>query len=483
MDLRSYQTNGYFDELVAANGAPRVSASRLLNRLAELPPGEVSRRQSQAEAAMLRSGATFNVYGKESATERIIPFDVVPRIIDATTWSQVALGLKQRVQALNLFLGDVYDRADIIEDGIIPREYVLLDHPSFAKCKGLKPPRGIWCHIGGIDLVRDRTGQFFVLEDNLRCPSGVSYVLENRRILKQTFPQLFGTQSIRPVDDYPERLLSTLEYLAPNTCQRPNVVVLTPGIYNSAYFEHAFLARQMGVPLVEGRDLLVQDGVVTMKTTSGLRQVDVIYRRVDDEFLDPVHFETNSVLGVPGIIDVYRDGRVAIVNAPGTGIADNKVIYAFVPEMIRYYLNESPILPNVRTFLCGKDDHRKFVLDRMEHLVVKPAHESGGKGILIGPHATKAQRERMAAEILRSPRDYVAQPTVCLSRAPTVVNNSLQGRHVDLRPYVLFGEEVYVLPGGLTRVALQQNSLVVNSSQGGGTKDTWIIDDVPDAPE
>ncbi|MEO1237528.1 MAG: circularly permuted type 2 ATP-grasp protein, partial [Planctomycetota bacterium] len=332
------------------------------------------------------------------------------------------------------------------------------------------------CHISGIDLVRTDDDTFLVLEDNLRCPSGVSYVLENRRVLKQTFPRVFGSLPIRAVDDYGERLLATLAHLAPEGVDRPQIVVLTPGIYNSAYFEHSYLAQQMGVPLVEGTDLVVHDGFVKMKTTRGLRRVDVIYRRIDDAFLDPVTFNPASALGVPGIMDVYREGRVALANAPGAGIADNKVIYTFVPDMIRYYLDQDPILPNVETFLCARETDRQHVLANLDKLVVKPANEAGGKGILVGPHATSAQRDAMAVQINADPDNFIAQPTLSLSRVPTVVDQDLCGRHVDLRPYILYGQDIYVLPGGLTRVALREGSLVVNSSQGGGTKDTWVLD-------
>ena len=476
MDLRDYDTEAYFDELIEMGGNPRLAARPLLNLISGIGMDELRQRQSAAELAMFESGTTFNVYGDEQATERIIPFDVVPRVIDAGDWANVEKGLKQRVEALNLFLSDIYGPRHILKDGVIPEQFVELDDPSFAKCVGLEPPRGIWCHISGIDLVRGDDGEFYVLEDNLRCPSGVSYVLENRRVLKQTFPRLFGSLPIRTVDNYPERLLSTLAHLAPDSIERPRIVVLTPGIFNSAYFEHAYLAQQMGVPLVEGRDLVVYDGYVMMKTTMGLERVDVIYRRIDDDFLDPLVFNPDSTLGVPGIMDVYREGRVAISNAPGTGIADNKVIYAFVPDMIRYYLNQEPILKNVKTYLCAREDEREYVLNHLDELVVKPAHEAGGKGIMVGPHASQEERDETAALILDDPDEYIAQPTLSLSRVPTVVGDGLEGRHVDLRPYVLFGEDVYVLPGGLTRVALRRGSLVVNSSQGGGTKDTWVVD-------
>ena len=475
MDFSGYQTQGFYDELIEDSGDPRVPAVPLFDRLLQLEDGEIQHRQRAAERAMFESGTTFNVYHDEQATERIIPFDVVPRIIEADVWQTVERGLKQRIEALNHFLTDVYGPQHILQDGAIPREFVDLPHDTFDKCRHLRPPRGIWCHISGIDLVRTDGDTFYVLEDNLRCPSGVSYVLENRRVLKQTFPRVFGGLPVRPVDDYAEKLRATLEYLAPPGVDRPRIVIMTPGIYNSAYFEHAYLAQQMGVPLVVGSDLLVHDGFVKMKTTHGLRRVDVIYRRIDDDFLDPGCFNPDSALGVAGIMDVYRAGRVALANAPGAGIADNKVIYAFVPEMIRYYLDQDPILPNVETFLCGCDEDRDHVLANLDKLVVKPANEAGGKGIMVGPHATQAQRDAYGELIAQDPRGYIAQPTLSLSRVPTVVGDSLAGRHVDLRPYILYGKDIYVLPGGLTRVALREGSLVVNSSQGGGTKDTWVL--------
>ncbi len=477
IDLTGYDTRDFYDELIQASGQPRASAVPLLNRLLQLDEGELQRRQKAAESAMFESGTTFNVYHEDAATERIIPFDVVPRILEGRIWDRVEEGLKQRITALNHFLTDVYGPQDILNDGTIPREFVDLDDETFSKCVGLRPPQGVWCHISGIDLVRTDSDEFFVLEDNLRCPSGVSYVLENRRVLKQTFPRVFGSLPIRAVDDYGERLLDTLSHLAPQGIDRPRIVVMTPGIYNSAYFEHSYLAQQMGVPLVEGSDLVVHEGFVQMKTTHGLQRVDVIYRRIDDDFLDPACFNPESALGVEGIMEVYRAGRVALANAPGAGIADNKVIYTFVPDMIRYYLKQEPILHNVETFLCARDKDRKYVLENLDKLVVKPANEAGGKGIMVGPHASQAERDATGELIANDPRGYIAQPTLSLSRVPTVVGEALEGRHVDLRPYILYGKDIYVLPGGLTRVALKKGSLVVNSSQGGGTKDTWVLAD------
>ena len=438
-----------------------------------LPNGELLKRQSSIEQMLLQMGITFNVYNDGEGTERIWPFDIIPRIIAAREWNKIENGLKQRIQALNMFIHDIYHRCEIIKDGVIPAELIARAESFRQTCRGIEPPRGIWCHITGTDLVRDMEGEIHVLEDNLRCPSGVSYVLKNRELMKRSFPQLFNASSVRSVMDYPSRLLSTLEHLSDE--ESPNVVVLTPGIYNSAYYEHSFLSQQMGVPLVEGRDLVVVDGQVFMKNVAGLKRVDVIYRRVDDDYLDPIAFDNDSLLGVPGLMDVYRNGRVALANAPGTGIADDKVLYAYVPFMIEYYLDELPILPNVETYVCHEDEHRHYVLDNLHRLVVKAANESGGYGMLIGPHSTKAEQNRFAELINDNPRNYIAQPTLGLSRVPTLVDEGIEGRHVDLRPFVLQGEEIFVLPGGLTRVALKKGSLVVNSSQGGGSKDTWVL--------
>jgi len=477
MNFSVYQTDGFYDELIDPDGSPRRGAAQIVDRVSEMPDGDLAIRQRAAESALFDSGTTFSVYDDGDANERIIPFDVIPRVINGDEWDRVAEGCAQRVRALNAFLNDVYTTGEIIAAGKIPGKYVLLNEEPFLQCRGVSPPGGVYCHISGIDLVRDGSGAFCVLEDNLRCPSGVSYVLENRRVLKQTFPRVFGAENIRPVDNYADKLLETLESLAPGRGGRPSVAVLTPGVYNSAYFEHSFLARLMGVPLVQGDDLVIDDGHVKMRTTRGLQTVDVLYRRIDDAFLDPETFRKDSLLGVPGIMDVYRAGRVALANAPGAGIADNKVIYHYVPEMIDYYLNEKPILNNVKTWLCAEDDQRAYVLEHLAELVVKPAHEAGGKGIVVGPHASKADLDKCAADIAADPDNFIAQPTLSLSRAPTLTGDGIAGRHVDLRPYVLYGTEApFVLPGGLTRVALKKGSLVVNSSQGGGTKDTWIVD-------
>jgi uncharacterized circularly permuted ATP-grasp superfamily protein len=378
-------------------------------------------------------------------------------------------------EALNLFIDDIYHDQHILRDGIIPRDRILSAASYRAVCAGLNPPHNIWCHITGTDLVRDADGRFMVLEDNLRCPSGVSYVLGNRQVLKRTFPAVFTASNVRPVIDYPSQLLATLKHAAPQHYHDPVVAVLTPGIYNSAYYEHSFLAQQMGVELVEGSDLLVDDGYVCMRTTRGLKRVDVLYRRIDDDFLDPKTFRSDSMLGVPGLFDVYQQGRIALANAPGTGIADDKVIYAYVPRIIKYYLDQDIILPNVQTYICEEKDDLAYVLEHLDELVVKAANESGGYGMLVGPHSTKAQQEVFAERIQANPRNYIAQPTLALSRAPVITDGRFEGRHIDLRPFILYGKDVFVLPGGLTRVALQKGSLVVNSSQGGGSKDTWVL--------
>jgi uncharacterized circularly permuted ATP-grasp superfamily protein len=475
MKFDAYQIGGFYDEMFQEDGRPRPRAQALARRLMSLSDGELERRQKAADLALLNMGITFNVYGHEAGTEKVWPFDIVPRIIEAGEWDRIERGLKQRIVALNLFIDDVYNDRRILHDRVVPEWLIASGKCLLAKCTGLKPPHGIWCHITGTDLVRDGDGEIYVLEDNLRCPSGVSYVLENREVMKRTFAQVFDGLSILPVEDYPEQLLRMLQYVAPPTADDPNVVVLTPGIFNSAYFEHCFLAQQMGVELVQGSDLVVSDGYVYMRTTGGFERVDVIYRRIDDDFLDPLTFRADSTLGVPGLMDVYRAGRVALANAPGTGIADDKAVYAYVPEMIKYYLAEDIILPNVPTYVCGDPAQCEHVLVNIEKLVVKPTNESGGYGIMLGPKASAAEHARYRELIRANPRNYVAQPMLALSQVPTVVDDQLEGRHVDLRPYVLYGKDVYVLPGGLTRVALKKGSLVVNSSQGGGSKDTWVL--------
>lgn len=475
MQFNQYDPGDFYDELFIAKGQPRPEAALLIERINSLTLPELQRRQQAAQNALFKLGVTFNVYSDSQGTERILPFDIIPRTLSIQEWEWLDRGLKQRIHTLNLFLTDIYGDQKILKDGVIPTELIYSASGFLKPCVGLKPPQGIWCHITGTDLVRDRDGQWYVLEDNLRCPSGVSYVLENRRVMKSTFPQVFNRVNILPVDDYAGQLLETLLNLAPSGLPEPTVVVLTPGIYNSAYFEHSFLAQQMGVELVEGRDLVVADGYLQMRTTKGLKRVDVIYRRIDDDFLDPLAFRPDSMLGIPGLMDVYRAGRLAIANAPGTGVADDKVIYAYLPQMIRYYLGEESLLPNVPTYLCWEADQQQYVLNNLDKLVVKAASESGGYGMLVGPHATPEQREDFAQRIQAKPRNYIAQPTLCLSRVPTLFEDRFEGCHVDLRPYILYGKEIYVNPGGLTRVALRRGSLVVNSSQGGGSKDTWIV--------
>ena len=470
-----YDTNGFYDEMFETGAKPRPRGELLAARLQGISRGELQSRQKAADLELLNMGITFNVYGHQAGTEKIWPFDLIPRIIESAEWKYIERGLKQRITALNLFIDDIYHDQKIVRDGVFP-EYMVQSSKCFLKqCEGMNPPRGRWCHITGTDLVRNNDGQIHVLEDNLRCPSGVSYVLENREVMKRTVPRMFDGLSILPVEDYPEQLLKMLQYIAPPTTRDPTVVVLTPGIYNSAYFEHCFLARQMGVELVQGSDLVVVDDFVYMRTTNGLQQVDVIYRRIDDDFLDPLTFRPDSGLGVPGLMSVYRAGNVALANAPGTGVADDKAVYAYVPQMIKYYLGEDIALPNVPTYLCSDDSQRAYVLSHIDELVIKPANESGGYGILLGPRASAEQKENYKQLIRSNPRNYVAQPMLSLSRVPTLVGDHLEGRHVDLRPYILYGEDIYILPGGLTRVALEKGSLVVNSSQGGGSKDTWVL--------
>jgi len=476
MRFQDYQTEGFFDEMFDAQGRPRPGTEAVVDRFNALPLEELKRRQQAAEKALLQMGITFSVYGDEQGTERIFPFDIVPRIIPHNDWVGIEAGLRQRIQALNLFLDDLYHDQKILKDGIVPEELVRSASGFRPECMGLNPPGGIWCHITGTDLVRGGDGRFYVLEDNLRCPSGVSYVLENRVVMKRSFPRAFDAARVVPVSDYPNRLLELLQYLAPPRRDKPVVAVWTPGIYNSAYFEHSFLAQQMGIELVEGSDLVVADDRVMMRTTNGLKQVDVLYRRLDDDFIDPEVFRSDSMLGVPGLMRAYRAGRVALANAPGTGVADDKAIYAYVPEMIKYYLGQDTILNNVETYLCWREKDLQHVLANLDKLVVKKVGESGGYGMLVGPHASPQERAVYGEQVKANPRNFIAQPTLALSRVPTLVEDHFEGRHVDLRPYILYGEDIYVMPGGLTRVALKKGSLVVNSSQGGGSKDTWVVE-------
>lgn len=475
MAWMDYRVEDFYDEAFGLSGQLRPGSEHLFRCLCDLSVEEMGRYQALAEAALYRMGITFAIYGGSEGTEKILPFDIIPRIIESQEWDVLECGLKQRAHALNLFIGDIYGPQKILRDGVVPRDLVL-SAPSYRKeCQDLTVPRGVWNHISGTDLIRDDTGQFYVLEDNLRCPSGVSYVLQNRRVLKRTLPRVFDASRVRAVDDYPSRLLDTLEYLAVSAKENPVTVVLTPGIHNSAYFEHAFLAQQMGVELVEGRDLVVRKKVLYMKTTRGLRKVDIIYRRIDDDFLDPLVFRPDSGLGVPGLMECYRAGNVALANAPGTGVADDKAMYAYIPRIIKYYLGEEALIPNVPTYLCHEKKERDYVLANMSKMVIKATDGSGGYGMLVGPAATPSELALFRERILAFPRQYVAQPTIALSRAPILAGDHFEGRHVDLRPYILYGRDIYVLPGGLTRVALKKGSLVVNSSQGGGSKDTWVL--------
>ncbi|NOT26509.1 MAG: circularly permuted type 2 ATP-grasp protein [Acidobacteria bacterium] len=476
MTLTDYDTGGFHDEMFDATGHPRPEAQLLLDTIGALGDGQLERCQQAAERILLQLGITFNVYGDSAGVERPFPFDLVPRIVTSAEWEWIERGLRQRIHALNAFINDIYHEQKIIKDGIVPEEIVRSAAFYRPQCIGINPPKGVWCHITGSDLVRHGDGQIYILEDNLRVPSGVSYMLENRDLMKRTFPQVFEGLSVRPVFEYPSLLLRTLEEIAPaGLTTKPVVVLLTPGMYNSAYFEHSYLAQKMGIPLVEGRDLVVEDNTVWMRTTKGLRRVHVIYRRIDDDFLDPEAFRPDSMLGVPGLVSAYRAGRVSLANAPGNGVADDKVMYSYVPDMIRYYEGEDPIIPNVPTFLCWRDTDRQHVLQNLETLVVKSANEAGGYGMLVGPQSTAAERAAFAEKIIAEPRNYIAQPTLALSRVPTLIDHQLEGRHVDLRPYILYGDDIRVVPGGLTRVALRKGSLVVNSSQGGGSKDTWVL--------
>lgn len=478
MSFQDYDPGDFYDELFTATGKPRQAAKLLIERIGSVAIEDLVQRQQAAQNTLFRQGVTFNVYGDEQGAEKVFPFDVVPRVVPSREWNWLEQGLQQRMIALNCFLDDIYNDQKIIADGVIPRATVESASGFLPPCMGLRPQRGVWCHITGTDLVRDRKGKWYVLEDNLRCPSGVSYVLENRAVMKSSFPHLFEAMDIKAVDNYPSQLLRTLLKLAPESISEPMVVLLSPGAFNSAYFEHSFLAQQMGITLVEGRDLVIDDGHVKMRTTKGLRQVDVIYRRIDDDFIDPTVFRSDSMLGVPGLMEVYRQGQVAIANAPGTGIADDKLVYAYVPEMIRYYLNEEQIVPNVPTYFCEDEKQQDYVLQNLDSLVVKATDASGGYGMLIGTQSVKEEQNLFAEKIKSNPRGYIAQPTLCLSRSPTLIEGAFQGRHVDLRPFILYeetGGSPYVNPGGLTRVALKQGSLVVNSSQGGGSKDTWVV--------
>jgi uncharacterized circularly permuted ATP-grasp superfamily protein len=473
--LKNYLLDHAYDEMFSGPGDLHAHCRQLLEHFTSLPVEELQRRKQAADLSFLNQGITFTVYGREEGTEKIFPYDLVPRIITAAEWATVEIGLTQRITALNLFLKDIYNEGRILQDGIVPREMVYSCKHYRRQMAGLQVPRNVYIAVCGTDLIRLENGEFVVLEDNLRVPSGVSYMLTNRRVMKRIFPELFRSYNVRPIEQYTQLLLGTLRSLAPEGRPEPNIVLLTPGVFNSAYFEHAYLARQMGIELVEGRDLVTHDNIVYMRTTNGLRRVDVIYRRVDDDFIDPLAFRGDSILGVAGLFNAYRAGNVTLANAFGTGVADDKALYAYVPDIIKYYLSEEPVLKNVETYLPTRPKERQYILQNLDKLVVKAVGESGGYGMLIGPQSTKAQREEFAQKIEADPRNYIAQPTISFSRAPCLIGDELEPRHVDLRPYVLFGDKVTIVPGGLTRVALNRGSLVVNSSQGGGSKDTWVL--------
>ncbi|MBK8337292.1 MAG: circularly permuted type 2 ATP-grasp protein [Sterolibacteriaceae bacterium] len=466
----------FFNEMVDSDGMVRPHYRGFADWLRDTPSERVARKRAEADTLFHRVGITFAVYGEQEGTERLIPFDIVPRILPATEWKALSAGLRQRVKTLNLFLHDIYHDQEILKAERIPAEHVLKNAQYRPEMQGLDVPNGIYAHIAGVDIVRAGQGEFYVLEDNLRVPSGVSYMLEDRKMMMRLFPELFARYSVAPVEHYPDMLLDSLRTVSPKGVAEPVVVVLTPGAYNSAYFEHAFLAQQMGVELVEGQDLFVKADVVYMRTTQGPRRVDVIYRRIDDDFLDPLVFRKDSKLGVPGLLSAYRSGNVTLCNAIGTGVADDKSIYPYVPEMVRFYLGEEPLLNNVPTYMLRKPDDLKYALAHLAELVVKEVHGSGGYGMLIGPAASKAQIEEFRKRIIDAPEKYIAQPTLALSACPTFVESGVAPRHIDLRPFVLSGREINMVPGGLTRVALGDGSLVVNSSQGGGTKDTWVLE-------
>jgi uncharacterized circularly permuted ATP-grasp superfamily protein len=475
MFFEGYATDSFFDEMFDSEGAVRPHYRAIFERMQSLTPEAYDQKGQTVDLSFLRQGITFTVYGDEEGTEKIFPFDLMPRIIPATEWDHLERGLTQRILALNMFLKDIYNEQRIIKEGIIPAGYILSGKHFRREFMGVQVPNDIYIQICGTDLIRDDKGNYLVLEDNARCPSGVSYLLENRQAMKRAFPNFFPRAGVRPVENYSEELLNTLKYIAPTQKDNPVCVLLTPGHYNSAYFEHCFLARQMGIEIVQGNDLVVRDFKVYMRTTRGLQQVDVIYRRVDDDFLDPSVFRSDSALGVPGLVNALRAGNVNIANAIGTGISDDKLIYAFVPDMVRFYLSEEPILGQVETFIASEEKHYQHILDNLENLVVKSTNEAGGYGMLIGPAASKEEVETFRGFIKEDPRNFIAQPPIMLSRHPTWCDGSFEGRHVDLRPYILSGEKTTIVPGGLTRVALRKGSLVVNSSQGGGSKDTWVL--------
>ncbi len=472
-----YKSDQFYDELLSASGNPRVIARNLVNTFKGFSSQEIKDLRDHAELTIRDMGISFTVYSEGKNIDRSWPFDLIPRVITASEWKRVSKGLQQRLKALNCFIDDIYNKQKILKDGIVPADVVLESGNYKPQCQDFSPRYGVWANICGSDLVRGKEGHFHVLEDNLRVPSGVSYMLENREITKRVLPELFENYSILPVDDYPSHLFEMLAALSPGRSKRPCVAVLTPGIYNSAYFEHAFLAQSMGAELVEGSDLFTgDDDTVYMRTVEGPQRVDVLYRRIDEEFLDPEVFQKDSCLGVPGIMRAWKAGNIAIANAPGSGVADDKVVYAYVPKMIEYYLKQKPQINDVKTYLCREEKDREYVLENIANLVVKPANESGGYGIMVGPHSSSAEHKKCAQLIEKDPNNYIAQPTLSLSTAPTFVEGGVEPRHLDLRPFILQSKKTWVTAGGLTRVALKKGSLVVNSSQGGGSKDTWVVD-------
>lgn len=474
VDFNKYETTGFYDEMFQETNVVRPTYDQFKQRLEKLSKDKLKFLQHATDRAQLSLGMTFNVYSDNQGVERILHLDIIPRIISGADWDRLSRGLEQRIIALNMFISDIYNEQNVLKDKIIPRELVESSAGYLKECLGLRPPENVWSHISGTDLIRGDDGDFYVLEDNLRCPSGVSYMLENREILKRTFPEVFEKLKVRPVHNYTHHLRDMLESLT--TAGATTIAVLTPGTYNSAYFEHAYLAQQMGAELVEGRDLIVKNHFVYMNTTRGLQKVDVIYRRVDDDYIDPLVFNKESMLGTEGLFEAYKRGNVVLVNAPGAGVADDKAVYAYIPRLIKYYLGEDVLLPNIKTYICGEKEDCAYVLENIHNLVIKQTDGSGGYGMLIGPKSTKKECEEFAAKIKKNPRNYIAQPMINLSRVPTLTEDSIEGRHVDLRPYCLYGKDIRIVPGALTRVALTKGSLVVNSSQGGGSKDTWVLD-------
>lgn len=475
MNFANYKTNGIFDELNEADAIPREGAEVVYDYFNSLSLEELKTRQKNLEASMMNMGITFNVYSEEGGMERIIPIDIIPRIILAKEWAMLERGLKQRIRALNEFLLDIYSNQKILKDKVIPSDTVFSSKGFIRECMNVKPLKDIYIHITGTDLIRNAQGEFVVLEDNLRCPSGVSYMLQGRELSKQGLAKLISKAKVRSISEYTDKLFEVLRYVSGKS--EPTIAVLTPGIYNSAYYEHSFLAMQMGVELVDYRDLIVENDLLKLRTTKGFKTVDVLYRRLDDVFIDPMAFNPNSLIGIPNLFNAYKKGNLGLANALGTGVADDKVVYAYVPKIINYYLGEDPIIRNVETYLCEDSSSMKYVLENIEKLVVKEANEAGGYGMLIGPKSTKEEHDIFRDKIKSNPRNYIAQPTISLSTSPCLIGEDIEARHVDLRPYILFGEDIHVTPGGLTRVALKKGSLVVNSSQGGGSKDTWVLKD------